>query len=33
MFLAGFVDETLDTLALLFPDIDAKTKEWLESAP
>jgi hypothetical protein len=32
MFPAGFVDETLDTLALLFPDTDDKTKEWLESA-
>ena len=31
IFPDGLVEETLDTLALLFPDTDRKTKRWLES--
>lgn len=32
MFPDGFVAETLETLALLLPDTDRKTKRWLEDA-
>jgi hypothetical protein len=31
MFPDGLIDETLDTLTLLLPDTDNKTKRWLEN--
>jgi hypothetical protein len=31
MYPDGFVEETLDTLTLLLPDTDGKTKRWLEN--
>lgn len=31
IFPEGFMRETLDTLTLLFPDTDRKTKQWLEA--
>jgi hypothetical protein len=31
MFQDGFIKETLDTLALLFPESDRKTKRWLSN--
>ncbi|CAO2652016.1 Nn.00g002990.m01.CDS01 [Neocucurbitaria sp. VM-36] len=30
IFPVGFIDETMDTLTLLFPDTDRKAKRWLE---